>query len=337
MTTTLLLTNGYIHSVAEPYANALHIDNKVIAWLGSDETAQQMVAATATGPVERYDLAGMLVTPAFIDGFSATPLQESDARVSLSTTLPTDQGVFYAPLSDKARDADGIFISAQELGQLEELLDELKPPTQLLIESKTQNDLERILVAVAQQPNTALMRCRHRVVLNHDLTQEQLATLVKLHISVTVVPEIRDSAPLFHAPVASLIAQGVHVATGSGTWEGSMWELLTALIEHPLPTERLSTRAAFNTVSRDGVRVLPSRIAQAQMGAGQVAVGSPADLNIWRADQLGVQAPDEKAAHWSTDKRAGTALLPILSSAEATPTLAAAIRGGQLLSFVQEG
>ena len=67
-----------------------------------------------------------------------------------------------------------------------------------------------------------------------------------------------------------------------------------------------------------------------------MAVGSPGDLNIWRAEQLGVQAPDEKAAHWSTDKRAGTALLPILSSATDAPSLAGVIRGGQLLSLIQE-
>lgn len=336
MTTSLLLTNGYIHSVAEPYANALHMDNSVIAWLGSDETAHQMVAATASGPVETHDLDGMLVTPAFIDGFSTTPLGELDSRVGLSTTTQTDQGVYYAPVSDAVDDIAGIFLATQDFDKLEAVLAQLKPPTQLFIESENQENLSEILEALAKQPNTALMRCRHRVLLNHPLTDEQVTRLVELHVSVTVVPDLRDNTPVFHAPAASLIAQGVHVATGSGAWDGSMWDLLTALIEHPEENQRISTRAAFNTVSRDGIRVLPSRIAQAQMGAGQVAVGSPGDLNLWRAEQLGVQAPDEKAAHWSTDKRAGTALLPILSSATAAPALTGVIRGGRLLSFVQE-
>ena len=336
MTTSLLLTNGYIHSVAEPYANALHLDNRVVAWLGSDETAHQMVAATASGPVETHDLSGMLVTPAFIDGFSSTPLGDLDPRAGLSATTATDRGVYYTPASQVDDNAAGFFVSAQELDGLEAQLAQLKPPTQLLIESKSQEDFSKILAAVANQPNTALMRCRHRVLLNHALTDEQISQLFQLHLSVTVVPNLDDNTPVFDAPVASLIAGGVHVATGTGDWQGSLWDLLTALIEHPVTEQRISTRAAFNTVSRDGIRVLPSRIAQAQMGAGQVAVGSPGDLNIWHADQLGVQAPDVKAAHWSTDKRAGTALLPILSSSTDMPTLAGVIRGGKLLSFVQE-
>ncbi|GAA4109571.1 hypothetical protein [Enteractinococcus coprophilus] len=336
MTPSLLLTNGYIHSVAEPYANALHLDNGVIAWLGSDETAQQMVAATVSGPVETYDLAGMLVTPAFVDGFATTQLSDLDPRARVSANTPIDGGVYYAPLSEPVADAAGLFISAQELESLEAILAQLKPPTQLFIESRDPEELSQILAGLSHQPNATLMRCRHRVLLNHAVTDEQIAKLVKLHVSVTVVPDILDNTPTFHAPIASLIAGGVHVATGSGAWDGSIWELLTALIEHPDEAQRISTRAAFNTVSRDANRVLPSRVAQAQMGAGQAAVGSPADVNIWRADQLGVQAPDEKAAHWSTDKRAGTALLPILSSATAPPSLNGVIRGGRLLSFAQE-
>lgn len=336
MTTSLLLTNAYVHSVAEPYANAIHSDNGVIAWLGSDETAHQMVAATTTGPVQTHDLDGMLITPAFIDGFSTRPLREHDARIAHSSTTPTQHAVYYAPVSDSDDDAAGIFVSTQDIDTLEALLTQLKPPTQLLIESRDQQDLERILRVIAQQPNAALMRSRHRVLLNHTLTEEQVTSLVKLHVSVTVIPDTTGERPIFYAPIASLIGEGVHVATGTGTWDGPMWELLTALIEHPELNQRVSTRAAFNTVSRDGFRVLPSRIAQAHMGAGQVSVGSPTDLNVWRAEQLGVQAPDEKAAHWSTDKRAGTALLPILSSADDMPSLEYVIRGGQLVSFVQD-
>ncbi|HEY4536003.1 MAG TPA: hypothetical protein VIG71_08545 [Enteractinococcus sp.] len=333
MTHSLLLVNGYIHSTSEPYANALHIDNSVIAWLGADDTAQQMVAATSHGPVTTHDLYGMLVTPAFVDGFSTVPLRSHDARASLSTTMPTESGVYYAPLAVSSEQADGIFVAVEELDQLNTVLEQLKPPTQLLIESRGPHDLDDIFTVMVQQPNAALMRCRHRILLNHEITDEQVESLVERHLSVTVVPEPSGDTPVFRAPIAKLITGGVHVAIGSGAWAGSMWELLTALIEHPDPTQRVSTRAAFNTVARDGIRVLPSRIAQARMGAGQIAVGSPADLNIWRAEQLGVQAPDEKAAHWSTDKRAGTALLPILSSAENAPVLGAIIRDGQLLSF----
>lgn len=330
MTTSLLLTNGYVHSVSEPYANALHLENGVVAWLGADDTAQQMIAATTTGPVTTHDVQHMLVTPAFVDGFSSHQLTPDDSRITRSSVTPAPQAIFYAPVDAAGEDADGRYIPAEELDQLTAILGQVKPPTQLLIESTEPEDVDRIVAALELQPNAALMRSRHRILLNHTLTDQQVERLVKVHASVTLIPDIREGRPVFHAPTAALISGGVHVATGSGQWSGSMWEVLTALIEHPDQAQRISTRAAFNTVTRDGVRVLPSKIAQANMSAGQVAVGSPADLNIWRAEQLGVQVPDVRAAHWSTDKRAGTALLPILSSEESAPELVRTIRNGQM-------
>lgn len=331
MTTSLLLTNGYIHSVSEPYANALHADNGVIAWLGSDQAGEQLIAATVSGPVERRDLDGALVTPAFIDGFSSNPIVAKDTRAMLSSTKPTEHGVYYATVDTETKEADGLFVAAEQLGQLSEIIVGLKPPTQLLVETDNAAQLNQVLAVLEQQKDASLMRSRHRILANYSMSPEHITRLGTVHASVTVVPELIENTPKIHAPVASLIAEGVHVATGTGEWSGTIWEVLTALIEHDDTDQRISTRAAFNTVSRDGVRVLPSRIAQANMGAGSIGIGSPADFNIWHADQLGVQAPDVKSAHWSTDKRAGTALLPILSSAEAPPTLHLTIRSGQII------
>lgn len=331
MTTSLLLTNGYIHSVSEPYANALYADNGLVAWLGSDEAGEKLVAATASGPVTTRDLAGALITPAFIDGFSSTPITTGDTRVALSATEASEHAVYYAPLDQDPSGADGIYIAANQLGQLSDVIAEVRPPTQLMIESPRPDHLDQILSLLEQQNNASLMRSRHRIVANHPISREQIDQLVSVHASVTVIPDLVDGTPQFAAPVASLIAAGVHVATGTGEWTGSVWELITALIEYEDPQQRVSTRAAFNTVSRDGVRVWPSRIAQSNMSAGQIAVGSPADFNVWQADQLGVQAPDVKSAHWSTDKRAGSALLPILSSTDEAPQLQFAVRRGQVM------
>jgi len=331
VTTSLLLTNGYIHSVSEPYANALHADNGVIAWLGSDAAGQQLVAATVSGPIEARDLDQALVTPAFIDGFSTHPISATDTRVALSTREPTETGVYYAPVNEDRSDADGIYVSGEEVSQLKDILAEISPPTQLLIESADVQQLDDILAALEQQSNTSLMRSRHRILANHTITERLIDRLGSVHASVTVVPDIDADTPRIHAPVASLIANGIHVATGTGRWSGSIWDLVTALIEHEDEAQRLSTRAAFNTVSRDGVRVWPSQIAQEHMAAGRIAVGSPADVNIWRAEELGVQAPDIQAAHWSTDKRAGSALLPILSSSTQRPQLELRIRHGNIV------
>ncbi len=217
------------------------------------------------------------------------------------------------------------------MSQLADILAEIKPPTQLLVESENAQQLDDILSALERQPAASLMRSRHRILANHTITEPLINRLVSVHASVTVVPDIDAGTPKIHAPIASLIANGIHVATGTGQWSGSFWDLVTALIEHEDQAQRLSTRAAFNTVSRDGVRVWPSQIAQEHMAAGRIAVGAPADLNIWRADELGVQAPDIQAAHWSTDKRAGSALLPILSSSTQRPQLELRIRHGNIV------
>lgn len=327
----MLLTNGYIHSVSEPYANALHADNGVIAWLGSDAAGQQLVAATVSGPIEAHDLDKALVTPAFIDGFSTNPISATDTRVALSTTESVEMGVYYAPLTEDSPKADGIYVNAEQVSQLTGILNEIKPPTQLLIESTNAQQLEDILVALEQQPSSSLMRSRHRILVNHTISEQLIERLGTVHASVTVVPDVDTGVPRIYAPIASLIKKGIHVAAGTGQWSGSIWDLVTALIEHEDKTQRLSTRAAFNTVSRDGVRVWPNQIAQEHMAAGRIAVGSPADINVWRAEELGIQAPDIQAAHWSTDKRAGSALLPILSSSTQRPQSELRIRHGNIV------
>src|SRR5699024_3539597 len=54
---------------------------------------------------------------------------------------------------------------------------------------------------------------------------------------------------------------------------------------------------------------------------GVLRVGAPADLASWHVEALAVQAPDERAAHWSTDERAGTPLLPFFGAGEPAPRL----------------
>src|SRR5699024_2224010 len=201
---------------------------------------EKLVAATATGPVETRNINGALITPAFIDGFSTTPINTHDTRVSLSATTAYEHGVFYAPWGTDSSDADGIYLAADQLEQLPEVVSGAKPPTQLLIESSGPDHLEQILDVLATQNNTSLMRSRHRIIANHVMSPELITQLVSVHASITVIPHLTDGIPRFTAPVASLIAAGVHVATGSGEWAGSMWDLVTALIEHEDPQQRVS-------------------------------------------------------------------------------------------------
>ncbi|HEY5554715.1 MAG TPA: amidohydrolase family protein, partial [Cellulomonas sp.] len=61
--TSTLYRHGVIHSVADPFAEAILVDGATIAWIGADDTADGL-AARADDVVE---LDGALVAPGFVD------------------------------------------------------------------------------------------------------------------------------------------------------------------------------------------------------------------------------------------------------------------------------
>ncbi|AUG75618.1 amidohydrolase [Kitasatospora sp. MMS16-BH015] len=81
---TVLLRGGNVHSPADPFATAMLVEGEQIAWVGSDGAAETY-AATADEVIE---LAGALVTPAFVDahvhatsaGLALTGLDLTDCR-----------------------------------------------------------------------------------------------------------------------------------------------------------------------------------------------------------------------------------------------------------------
>ena len=64
-----LYRGGSVYSPADPFATAVLVERGVVAWVGSDEAAASMarVGASGGGGVGVVDLAGALVTPAFVD------------------------------------------------------------------------------------------------------------------------------------------------------------------------------------------------------------------------------------------------------------------------------
>lgn len=70
--TSALLHNGTIHSVAEPYAEAMMVEDATVAWLGADDTAEHL----RSDRVVSQDLDRALVAPAFV-GAVTLPLREA--------------------------------------------------------------------------------------------------------------------------------------------------------------------------------------------------------------------------------------------------------------------
>ncbi|MBC7550609.1 MAG: amidohydrolase family protein, partial [Cellulomonas sp.] len=88
--------------------------------------------------------------------------------------------------------------------------------------------------------------------------------------------------------------------------------------------QRISARAAFRAHTRGGWRLAGLD----HTGAGEIRLGAPAHLALWRAENLVVQAADGRVSAWSTDARAGTPLLPEVGPDAAPPQCLRTVRAG---------
>ncbi|WP_372594272.1 amidohydrolase family protein [Actinotalea sp.] len=130
-------------------------------------------------------------------------------------------------------------------------------------------------------------------------------------------------------PLADLAGAGVPLALGSASPESAFdpWGAVRAAVLHTDPGQRVSARAAFRAHTRGGWRAAHLD----GTGAGEIRLGAPAHLAIWRAESLVVQAPDGRLAAWSTDPRAGTPLLPELGHDIPRPVCVRTLRAGKVI------
>ena len=171
-----------------------------------------------------------------------------------------------------------------------------------------------------------------------------LATLLLLGLTVVALPQ-RDLAGTGQGgsaeqrlgtnragalvPMADLAGAGVPLALGSSSRHVAFdpWGAIRSAVLHPDPGQRVSARAAFRAHTRGGWRAAHLD----GTGAGEIRVGAPAHLAMWRAESLVVQAPDGRLAAWSTDPRAGTPLLPELGTDVPTPVCVRTLRAGHVI------
>lgn len=128
-------------------------------------------------------------------------------------------------------------------------------------------------------------------------------------------------------PLADLASAGVPLAFGSDSPVTPVdgWAGVRAAVEHHAVEQRLSARAAFRAATRGGWRLA------GHDQVGEIRVGWPAHLAVWRAEHLAVQAPDGRLSAWNPDAQAGTPLLPLLGADEAPPRCLRTVRDGVVL------
>ncbi len=131
------------------------------------------------------------------------------------------------------------------------------------------------------------------------------------------------------SPFADLAGAGVPLAFGSDTPVTPLdpWQAVRAAITHEDSSQRISARAAFRAHTRGGWRLAGLD----HTGAGELRVGAPAHLAVWRAEHLAVQAAPGRLSQWNPEARAGQPLLPDLSEGEPAPRCLQTVRDGVVL------
>ncbi|MEU9100079.1 amidohydrolase [Streptomyces sp. NPDC048361] len=195
--------------------------------------------------------------------------------------------------------------------------------------------------AAAERVGLARVRAaRHRVEHAEMLTPATVAAFAEFGLTASVQPAFdalwggdegmyADRLGVERArtlnPYAALLRAGVPLAFGSDAPVTPLdpWGTVRAAAFHRTLDHRISARAAFTAHTRGGWRAL------GRDDAGILVPGAPADYAVWRAQELVVQAPDDRVARWSTDPRSGTPGLPDLTPGAALPVCLRTVVFGQ--------
>ncbi|MDZ5078462.1 hypothetical protein [Nesterenkonia sp. HG001] len=98
-----LLIDGTIHSIAEPYSEAMVVDDGLISWLGDPDTAGRL-----TDRLERQELGRALVAPAFVGRLDRDleSLDAGGAAAALDVAAAHGQGALRLMLGVSAEELD---------------------------------------------------------------------------------------------------------------------------------------------------------------------------------------------------------------------------------------
>jgi predicted amidohydrolase YtcJ len=132
--------------------------------------------------------------------------------------------------------------------------------------------------------------------------------------------------------IGSIAAAGIPLAFGSDSPVTTLdpWAAVSAATFHHDTDQRISARAAFGAHTRGAHRAARDDV-HVHEQAGVLVPGAPADLAVWEAGELVVQAPDDRIQAWSTDPRSRVPALPDLSPGTATPRCLRTVAAGRVV------
>lgn len=185
---------------------------------------------------------------------------------------------------------------------------------------------------------------RHRLEHVEMIAPDQIALLAELGVVASVQPVFDELWGGEHGmyatrlgaergttlnPYAAMLEAGLPLAFGSDAPVTPIdpWRAVRAAAHHRTPSSRISVRAGFDAHTRGGWQ------AAGRDEGGVLTPGAPANLAVWEAGDLVVQAPGDRVNAWSTDARTGLAGLPDLSPDQPLPRcLRTVVRGNTVFS-----
>jgi predicted amidohydrolase YtcJ len=199
-------------------------------------------------------------------------------------------------------------------------------------------------LAAAEHGAGALRAAHHRIEHALFVDASALAALLLYGVTLSIQPAFASawggSTGMYAArlgparasnllPFADLASAGVPLAFGSDSPVTPLdpWEGVRATMTHEDTTQRISARAAMRAHTRGGWRLAGLD----HTGAGELRVGAPAHLAVWRAEQLAVQSAPGRLSQWNPEARAGQPLLPDLRPGAAEPRCLQTVRDGVVL------
>jgi len=201
--------------------------------------------------------------------------------------------------------------------------------------------VDEVLLGVRQAADllgaSPVVGARHRVEHLGLADEEALSQMASLGLTASVQPSCEAAWGYVAAvlvgeradrlyPLADLARAGVPTGFGSASPLAPIdpWIGVRSAFTHHQSAQRVSARAAFRSATRGGWRLSGAD----WTGAGELRVGAPAHLAIWRADELVVQSADGRLSAWSADARAGTPMLPSLAPNATPPVCLRTVRSG---------
>ncbi|MBI9116155.1 amidohydrolase family protein [Sanguibacter suaedae] len=247
-------------------------------------------------------------------GYAGEPCTTADAAHALATAVPGLTGVVVALSSGADRVRDTVLCATAAGLQVAVHLDAGGAVSGAL-------DGLGAAAGTSREVRSAVRRRAHRLERPLVVTPDDVTALVDLGITLALQPATGA------APVAALAAAGVPTAFGSGGSVTDPWATVRAAVLHEDSAQRVSARAAFRAATRGGWRLAGLD----HTGAGELRVGAPAHLAVWRAEHVGVQSEAAGLSTWSTDARSGTPLLPDLRADAPLPECLHTLRAGVVL------